>query len=135
MSRKGKILVVDDQEEMRQFFLRILSSQGFQVTAAGSGPEALSVLKIHSPDLIFLDLRMPGMDGLETLRQIREHDAKARVVIFTAWGTLETARRAMELGARDYLGEPMGFDLLLRVVKDNLAEAAPIRRGSDRPGQ
>lgn len=121
---KGKILVVDDQEEMRQFLTRILGLQGFEVAAARSGPEALALLEMDPPDLIFLDLVMPGMNGIETLRRIKAKDKAAKVVIFTAYASVETARAAMELGARDYLGKPFDLALLLQVIEDNLGAPA-----------
>lgn len=123
--RKGTIMVVDNRQEVRLFFEEALSLEGFTVAAVGSGKEALAALEKGRPDLIFLDLRMPGMDGIETLRRIREKDASARVVIVTAYADVETAREAMALGASDYLGTPFDPDLLLQVVVDRLSQPAP----------
>lgn len=121
---KGKILVVDDRQEVRLLFEDFLSTKGFAVAAVGSGREALAILEKDRPDLIFLDLVMPGMDGLETLRQIKEKDATAQVVIVTAYADVETARRAMTLGASDYLGKPCGLALLLQVIEETLHQPA-----------
>lgn len=118
--RKGTILVVDDRQEVRRFFQKVLSLEGYVVAVVGSGQEALAVLEKGCPDLVFLDLRMPGMDGIETLRRIRAKDTGARVVIVTANPDLETAREAMVLGASDYLGNPFDPDLLRQVVEDRL---------------
>jgi len=120
MKRKARILVVDDQEEVRRFFAMVLSPQGFEVTAAADGLEALARLERHRPDLIFLDLVMPGMDGIDTLRRIKERDPAAKVVIFTAYASVETARQAMALGASEYLAKPFDLGLLLRVIQDSL---------------
>ncbi len=123
--RKGTVLVVDDRQEVCRFFQEVLGLEGYAVAVARSGPEALAALEQGRPDLVFLDLRMPGMDGIETLRRIRAKDTGARVVIVTANPDLETAREAMVLGASDYLGDPFDPDLLRQVVEDRLRQPAP----------
>ncbi|MBI3989305.1 MAG: response regulator [candidate division NC10 bacterium] len=128
--RRGTIMVVDDRPEVRLFFEEALSLEGFTVAAVGSGYEALAALEKGRPDVIFLDLKMPGMDGIETLRRIKEKDARARVVIVTAYPDVETAREAMALGASDYLGKPCSLALLLQVADEHLGQLAvpPSRR-------
>ena len=113
---RGRILVVDDEEEIRRLLTGLLTLAGFNVAAAGSGREALASVEQEPPDLIILDLGLPGMDGLEILRRIRERGGAAKVVVLTGYGTAQRAREAMALGVRDLLGKPFDLDRLLRIV-------------------
>jgi len=122
---KGTVLVVDDRQEVCLFFQEVLGLEGYAVAVARSGQEALAALEKGCPDLVFLDLRMPGMDGIETLRRIRAKETGAKVVIVTAHPDLQTAREAMVLGASDYLGNPFDPDLLRQVVEDRVRSPAP----------
>jgi len=126
---RGRILVVDDEKDLCWLFTERLRREGFEVVAAGSGREALALVKRAPPDLIILDLRLPEMDGLETLRRIRERGATAKVVVLTAYGTVQHAREAMALGAREFLGKPFDLDRLLRIVAEEVEGGAlPLTR-------
>ena len=115
--------MVDDQEDICRLLLRSLALEGFEVATARSGREALAIVEQGPPDLIVLDLAMPEMDGLETLRRIRERAGDVKVVILTAYGTAQRAREAIGLGVREFLGKPFNLDRLLRLVAEEVGEA------------
>lgn len=123
---RGRILVVDDEEDLCRLFMRSLALEGFEVAAARSGREALALVEQESPDLIILDLVMPEMDGLETLRRMRERGVRARVVILTAYATAQRAREALALGVREFISKPFDLDRLLRIVSEEV-EGSPLR--------
>ncbi|HSR11017.1 MAG TPA: response regulator, partial [Thermodesulfobacteriota bacterium] len=104
-----KILIVDDDSSMRYSLNRMLEGQGFQVSSARNGVEAMECFEKERPDLVIMDIRMPGRSGLEVLRDIKARDAKALVILMTAFGTTETAIEAMKFGAFDYILKP--FDI------------------------
>jgi len=119
--RGGRILVVDDEDDLCRLFMRSLALEGFEIVAARSGREALALVEQESPDLIILDLVMPEMDGLETLRRLRERGVGAKVVVLTAYGTAQRVREAMALGVREFIGKPFNLDRLLRLVAEEVA--------------
>ncbi|MDD5207136.1 MAG: response regulator [Desulfobacterales bacterium] len=103
---KKPILIVDDEKNIRLTMLQSLEPLEIEVQAAVNGEEALQKLREGPFGLVFLDLRMPGMDGMEVLRQIKDDWPKIRVVIITAHGTIESAVEAMKLGAADFVQKP-----------------------------
>lgn len=103
---KKLALVVDDEKNIRLTFSETLAQMGFDPRTAATGEEALSRLKETGFDLVLLDFRMSGMDGIEVLRRIREGHPKVRVIMITAHGTIESAVEAMKLGAVDFLQKP-----------------------------
>ncbi|MBI5379090.1 MAG: response regulator [Nitrospirae bacterium] len=113
---RKRILVVDDEEDICRLLTESLRREGFQVAAARSGREALTLVEQEPPDLIILDLAMPEMDGIETLRRLRERGVTAKVLILTAYGTAQRAREAMALGVREFIGKPFDLDRLIRIV-------------------
>jgi DNA-binding NtrC family response regulator len=115
------ILVVDDEPDVGMIFHRVLGEAGYDVVSAASGNECLRALKKQSPELVFLDLRMPGMDGVETLRRLRETHPDLTVVIMTAYQTVGSAVETMRLGAYDYLIKPLETDKVLSIAKQALA--------------
>ena len=117
---RGKILVVDDEEDVRRLLTESLRREGFQVAAAGSGREALALVQEEPPDLIILDLVMPEMDGIETLRRLRERGVAAKVVVLTAYGTAQQVREAMALGVGEFIGKPFDLDRLIRIVAEEV---------------
>ena len=104
-----KLLLIDDEDDVRYSFKRIFSSPDLVLETAASGEEGIEVIKSFKPDLVLMDVRMGGISGLETLRIIREDDAKLPIIMMTAFGTTQTAIEAMKLGAYDYLLKP--FDV------------------------
>ncbi len=117
---RGTILVVDDEEDLRRLLTESLAREGFQVVAARSGREALALVEQEPPDLIILDLVMPEMDGIETLRRIRERGVAAKVVVLTAYGTAQQVREAMALDVREFIGKPFDVERLIRIVAEEL---------------
>jgi DNA-binding NtrC family response regulator len=124
---KPRILVVDDEANARSALAEILKEEGYTVETAGDGFKATSKLEEFDPQIILTDLKMPGMDGVELLRKVKEHDAELPVVLMTAFGAVETAVSAMREGATDYLVKPLNTDELL-VVLERALERATLRR-------
>jgi nitrogen regulation protein NR(I) len=104
-----RILIVDDDSSMRYSLNRMLEGRGLGVSLAKNGIEALERFAQDQPDLVVMDIKMPGRSGLEVLREIKERDPKALVILMTAFGTTETAIEAMKFGAFDYILKP--FDI------------------------
>ncbi len=106
----AKILIVDDEKDFVEMFSLRLKNQGENVLVAYSGEEALEILGKTAVDVIFLDLRMPGMDGIDTLKQIKHLYPIVEVLLLTGHGSTETAVEGMKLGAFDYLMKPADFE-------------------------
>ena len=117
---RGKILVVDDEEDIRRLLADRLRLEGYQVAAASSGREALALVEQQPPDLIILDLVMPGMSGIDTLKQMKERGVTAKVVILTAYGTAQQVREAVALGVREFIGKPFDLDRLIRIAAEEV---------------
>ncbi len=116
----ANILVVDDEQGPRESLRMILKNE-HTVRLAGSGPEALKLIQQDKPDLVFLDIRMPGMEGTEVLRQIKQRAPEVEVAMITAYAGVPSAQRAMRLGAMDYLTKPFGVAEVEAVVDRALA--------------
>lgn len=113
-----KILIVDDEEGLRRLLVRVLGKEGFQAVAVPSGSEALALVAGEDFDLVITDIQMPGMNGLELMRRLKEFDAGLPVIVMTAYGTVENAVEALRIGAYDYLTKPFESDeLRLTVAK------------------
>lgn len=124
MNSASKILVVDDEPNVRLVFRTTLEGAGYDVTEAADGESALKALHGGPVDLVFLDLRMPDIDGLEVLQQLRAAGDDTPVVIVTAHGDVPNAVRAMKLGAIDFLGKPLSPADLRKVALDVLTRHA-----------
>ena len=118
------ILIVDDQKDFCTVLSDSLSQDRYRVITAFDGKMALQLAKKEKPDLMLLDIKMPGMDGIEVLRKIKKMKKEIAVIMFTAYGTLETARKAMKLGAYDYVTKPVDLFLLKSLVKEVLGEVS-----------
>ena len=125
--RKIRILVVDDEHLIRWSLEQNLKKQGYEVVTAASGEDALRLLREDQPDLVLLDIQLPGINGLEVLEKIKEIDEEIIVVMVTAHGGLETAINAMRLGAYDYINKPFNLDEMAIVIKKAL-ETSDLRR-------
>ena len=113
-----KILVIDDEPEIGWLFSKILADEGYQVYTSLNSQEGISKIKKEKPNLVFLDIKLPGVDGIETLRKIRKFDNKLLVIILTAYETVKTAVEAMKMGAYDYLSKPIDNEKI-KIIIDN----------------
>lgn len=107
---KSVVLVVDDEAGIRESLSGILTDEGYQVLTAASGEEALKEVEEHSPDLVLLDVWLPGMDGIETLKKIKKASPELSVVMISGHGNIETAVRATRSGAYDFLEKPLSLE-------------------------
>ena len=117
----GRILVVDDEAPVREVLTEYFATEGYAVEAATSGLEALSAVRGGRADLVLLDVRMPGLDGVQVLRRIRELTDSVPVIMVTANEDVSLARETLTLGAFDYVAKPFDFDYLERAVAAGLA--------------
>jgi two-component system, response regulator, stage 0 sporulation protein F len=115
-----KVLVVDDQYGIRVLLTEILQKDGYQLYQAANGVQALKVVEEDSPDLVLLDMKIPGMDGLEILRRIKEKHEEIQVIMMTAYGELNLINEAMQLGAITHFAKPFDIDDVRKVIKDHL---------------
>src|SRR5581483_7861430 len=113
---KGKILIVDDEEVVRESLHQWFDSEGYLTRAAASGKDALTLVAEQQFDLALLDIKMPGMDGIELQQRLAEADPDLSIVIMTGYGTVETAVQALKRGAYDYVTKPIDPDELSRLI-------------------
>ncbi|HET7206624.1 MAG TPA: sigma-54 dependent transcriptional regulator [Terriglobales bacterium] len=121
------VLIVDDESGIRQSLKGVLEDEGYKAFEAETGEACLDLLRKRSFDAIFLDIWLPGMDGLETLQKIKELDQGTEVIMISGHGTIETAVRATKLGAFDFLEKPLSLDKTLILLK-NAIDAGRLRR-------
>ncbi len=122
-----RVLVVDDEEDFATALVSRLVRRGFDAVPAFSGQQALTRLRAAPADVIVLDLKMPGMDGLETLREVRRLDPHVQVVVLTGHGTVTAGIDGMQLGAADFLQKPTSIEQLCTAI-----EVAAIRARESR---
>lgn len=120
---KPLILVVDDEAVVRSLLGRYLPSLGFEVLTAESGLKALEYVRMAQPDLVLLDITMPGQSGLTTLRELRKIDPKVLVIMLTAIEDPQIANIAIQHGAKDYLTKPVELHTIEKVIRTHLALA------------
>jgi len=135
MTSQHTILVVDDENHMRLSLSLVLQKENYRVDTAANAAEALDCLKSHAYELMFLDLNMPGMGGIDLLVKIHKRYPQMPVLIFTAHAALESAIQAVRLGARDYLIKPVEPVLILARVAEILAESEQPTRKKEIVGQ
>src|ERR1041385_9006436 len=123
-----KLLLIDDEADVQYSFRRIFDSPEMQIETASSGEEGLKLIPRFQPDLVMMDVRMGGLSGLETLRRLRQTDAKLPVIIMTAYGTTQTAIEAMKLGAYDYVLKPFDVPKLKSLVFNALEAARAMKK-------
>jgi nitrogen regulation protein NR(I) len=128
MPTTDKLLLIDDEVDVQYSFRRIFDGPSMELFNANSGEEGLKLIPKLKPDLVIMDIRMGGMNGLETLRRLRRLDAKLPVIMMTAYGTTQTAIEAMKLGAFDYLLKPFEVPKLKEVVSQALKAARDMRQ-------
>jgi two-component system nitrogen regulation response regulator NtrX len=118
----ASILIVDDEEAICASLRSILEDEGYEVAVASNGAEALKIYGTDPPDLMILDIWMPEMDGLETLRRVKEFVPTAQVMMMSGHGSIETAVKAVKLGAYDYIEKPLSLENVTLRVKHALAQ-------------
>jgi two-component system nitrogen regulation response regulator NtrX len=123
-SNKPRALIVDDEPSICESLAGVLSDEGWDSVAAFSGTEGIKVFKEKQPDLVFLDIWMPGIDGIETLQRLKTLGREAPIVIMSGHGTIETAVKATRLGAYEYLEKPLSIEKVLPM----LDHAASVKR-------
>jgi len=112
------VLFVDDEVDFLETLIKRMKKRQLNAVGVNSGQEALAYLKDHSVDIVVMDVRMPGMDGIETLRKIKKSTPLLEVIMLTGHACLEIAREGMEVGAFDYLMKPIDIDELLYKLQD-----------------
>ena len=115
-----RVMIVDDEKGIREALKQVLEYEEIEVQACASGHEAIRVYPEFKPHLVFLDVKMEGMDGLESLKRIRQLDAQAQVVMISGHGTIQTAVEATQLGAYDFLEKPLDTDRILLTLRNAL---------------
>ena len=123
----GTILIVDDERTLARAVRAFLQESGYEAEVAGDAEQALGLLETLRPDVVFSDVRLPGMSGIELLRRIREFDPALPVVIMTAYGTIEGAVEAVKLGAFDYIKKPVDLEEL-KLLAERAREHSQMRQ-------
>lgn len=116
----AKVLIVDDQMGVRRLLFETFKEDEHEVEMASNGTDAVKLLKTFKPDLILMDMKMPGMNGIETLGQIRAIDRQVGVIMMTAYGDVQNMEQAKELGILNYMSKPFDLFDLRKRVKDIL---------------
>jgi len=114
---KMKILLVDDEERFLETTAKLLSKKGIQVDTANSGLKAMNILESKDIHVVILDVKMPGMDGIETLKQIKNMYPLIEVIMLTGHGTMDSAIDGLKSGASDYLIKPIDMDVLIKCAE------------------
>ncbi len=116
----SKILVVDDEQSMRDFLAIMLNKEGHEVVTAKNGADALRAVQAEIFDLVITDVKMPGADGMEVLKSVKDISPETVVIMITAFATTETAVEAMKIGAYDYIIKPFKVDELKLIIYNSL---------------
>jgi len=117
---KEHILIVDDEENILSSLEGILADEGFSILKARDGAEALKIIKSGHPDLVLLDIWIPGLDGIQTLKAIKKIRSDLNVIMMSGHGTIETAVRATKLGAFDFIEKPLSLESVISTIKSAL---------------
>ena len=123
---KGKVLIVDDQFGIRILLNEVLQKEGYDTYQAANGLQALEILDDHTPDLVLLDMKIPGMDGIEILKRMKVIQPDIKVIIMTAYGELDMIQEAMDLGAITHFAKPFDIDDIRKAVAKHLKTSNSI---------
>ncbi len=126
MNAKQVILIVDDEEGLREGLGKLLEDEGYVVLSAETGEQALEILQQSHIDLVLTDIRMPGMDGIELLKKIRERHGDLGVIILTGYGQIESYIEAMNFGAIEYVSKPFKVNELKFIVNKVLSSNSVV---------
>ncbi|QJD86210.1 response regulator [Cohnella herbarum] len=124
---KKRLLIVDDQVGIRILLLEVFATEGYDTFQAANGRTALEIVRNHRPDLVLLDMKIPGMDGLEILKQIKEYDRGIKVIMMTAYGELDMIKEATDLGALMHFTKPFDIDEMRLAVNMQMGEGSSSR--------
>ena len=130
-TKRGVILVIDDEPDICCLFEQILGEEGYTVLSAHNGLEGIARHAESNADVIILDLKMPKMDGVETLKRIRKTDPEVMVIILTGYGSAETIRDVLDLNVYEYISKPFENETVRRVVGEALTERNCKLRNAD----
>jgi two-component system nitrogen regulation response regulator NtrX len=119
---KGHVLIVDDEKNILDSLEGILTDEGYRVTIAESGSKAMEIIRTELPDLVLLDIWMPDMDGIKALKAIREYRSDLGVIVMSGHGTVETAVKAIKLGALDYIEKPLSLENVLQRIGQGIEQ-------------
>ncbi len=119
---KAHILIVDDEADLRTLLRHILTAQGYQITDAEDGEEAIELIKRQKFDIALLDIQMPNINGIQVLKYIKDHSPQTKAVMLTGYADLKHAMEAKEFGARDFIGKPYKLEDVLSTIEHILAE-------------
>lgn len=136
MNTTTRILIVDDEEVVRLSYMRILASAHCKVKAVWTWAQVSEAMQAEKFDIVLLDLRMPGMDGMSVLRNLKQRWPESEVIVITGFPSLETAKEAVTLGAHDYLTKPVGPDQVIEAANAAMLHKRwALRNDADRPCQ
>ena len=122
MNDKASILIVDDEEVVRHSHLRSLADTGCYTETAEDGNRAINVMEQHPFDVVLLDLSMPGPDGMDVLKTIKQRWPECEVVVITGYPTIESAKEAVRLGANNYIAKPVGPDDVIKAANEAMTQ-------------
>ena len=131
LENKGKILIVDDDPKILFAFLEVLKKEGHPAVTASDGEEALKIAGTENIDLIFMDISIPKINGLEVLKKFKEQGINIPTIIITGYGIMQNAIRAMQLGAFDYLTKPLDITKIRELTKKALAKSVKTSSESE----
>ena len=116
MTGEKAVLVVDDQDGVRQLLYEVLQTSGFNVYSASNGNEAIDRIEQHDPDIVLLDMKMPGKSGIEVLKELNKREFLGKCILMTAYGELDIINEAEELGVKHQIDKPFDINDLQDVV-------------------
>jgi DNA-binding NtrC family response regulator len=120
-----KILIIDDEEVIRELLGSSLKKKGFDVLTATDGIDGIAKAKAFNPELVLCDILMPGLSGIEVLKEIKQYNQAIIVIMLTGFGTMDSAIECLRLGAYDHIGKPFELQKLLRLIKEALKIRSP----------
>lgn len=121
---KKKVLIVDDQNGIRVLLMEVFNNEGYETFQASNGKMALEIVRTQSPDLVLLDMKIPGMDGLDILKHVKNIDPTIKVIMMTAYGELDMIKEATDLGAIMHFTKPFDIDELRMAVNTQLKSSS-----------
>ncbi|MFX3624409.1 MAG: response regulator [Ectobacillus sp.] len=121
---EGKILIVDDQYRIRILLNEVFQKEGYKTYQAANGFQAIDIVKKDKPDLVILDMKIPGMDGIEILKRLKEIEPDIKVILMTAYGELDMIQEAKDLGALMHFAKPFDIDEMRKAVRQQITVQA-----------